>query len=156
MTFEEGMKQSIEELVDKKTALEKHIFELEKENTELKNRLQCKNKYMCSDNGRAVPCYMYHGCLNCHCKTEQTGYDKLQELNMEDLCISPPPVKKITKCAYLQRNRRVKCKFWKVSVSDDFLTWYVKSCCLTKKQAEEIVEELTAHGIIARCSPHIK
>ena len=50
----------------------------------------------------------------------------------------------------------MKCKFWKVSVSDDFLTWYVKACSLTKKQAEEIVEELTAQGIIARCSPHIK
>lgn len=32
MTFEEEMKKSIEELVDKKTALEKRIFELEKEN----------------------------------------------------------------------------------------------------------------------------
>ena len=36
MTFEEGMKKSIEELVDKKTALEKRIFELEKENEDLK------------------------------------------------------------------------------------------------------------------------
>ena len=36
MTDEEDMKQSIEELVDKKTALEKRIFELEKENEDLK------------------------------------------------------------------------------------------------------------------------
>ena len=36
MIFEEGMKKSIEELVDKKTALEKRIFELEKENEDLK------------------------------------------------------------------------------------------------------------------------
>ena len=33
---EEDMKKSIEELVDKKTALEKRIFELEKENADLK------------------------------------------------------------------------------------------------------------------------
>ena len=32
----EEVKQSIEELVDKKTALEKRIFELEKENEDLK------------------------------------------------------------------------------------------------------------------------
>ena len=36
MIFEEEMKKSIEELVDKKTALEKRIFELEKENEDLK------------------------------------------------------------------------------------------------------------------------
>lgn len=36
MTFEESMKKSIDELVDKKTALEKRIFELEKENGDLK------------------------------------------------------------------------------------------------------------------------
>ena len=36
MIFEEDMKKSIEELVDKKTALEKRIFELEKENEDLK------------------------------------------------------------------------------------------------------------------------
>ena len=36
MTFEEEMKKSIEELVDKKTDLEKRIFELEKENADLK------------------------------------------------------------------------------------------------------------------------
>lgn len=40
MTFEEGMKQSIAELVEKKTALEKRIFELEKENETLKMGLQ--------------------------------------------------------------------------------------------------------------------
>ena len=36
MTEEEDLKQSIEELVEKKTALEKRIFELEKENEDLK------------------------------------------------------------------------------------------------------------------------
>ena len=36
MTDEYGLKQSIEELVEKKTALEKRIFELEKENEDLK------------------------------------------------------------------------------------------------------------------------
>jgi len=40
MTFEEGMKQSIEELVEKKTALEKRCFELEQENETLKMGLQ--------------------------------------------------------------------------------------------------------------------
>lgn len=40
MTFEEGMKKSIEELVEKKTALEKRIFELEKENEDLKNQIK--------------------------------------------------------------------------------------------------------------------
>lgn len=35
MTFEEGMKQSIEELVEKKTTLEKRCFELEQRNSEL-------------------------------------------------------------------------------------------------------------------------
>lgn len=40
MTFEEEMKKSIEELVDKKTALEKRIFELEKENEDLKNQIK--------------------------------------------------------------------------------------------------------------------
>lgn len=40
MTFEEEMKKSIEELVEKKTALEKRIFELEKENEDLKNQIK--------------------------------------------------------------------------------------------------------------------
>ena len=40
MTFEERTKKSIEELVDKKTALEKRIFELEKENEDLKNQIK--------------------------------------------------------------------------------------------------------------------
>ena len=39
MKIEEGMKKSIEELVDKKTALEKRIFELEKENEDLKTEI---------------------------------------------------------------------------------------------------------------------
>ena len=38
MTFEEGMKQSIEELVEKKTALEKRCFELETENSDLQQK----------------------------------------------------------------------------------------------------------------------
>lgn len=37
---EEDLKKSIEELVDKKTALEIRIFELEKENTELKSQIE--------------------------------------------------------------------------------------------------------------------
>lgn len=41
MTFEEEMKKSIEELVEKKTALEKRIFELEKENEDLKKQIDC-------------------------------------------------------------------------------------------------------------------
>ena len=40
MTFEEEMKKSIEELVEKKTALEKRIFELEKENEDLKKQIE--------------------------------------------------------------------------------------------------------------------
>ena len=40
MTDEYGLKQSIEELVEKKTALEKRIFELEKENEDLKNQIE--------------------------------------------------------------------------------------------------------------------
>ena len=43
---------------------------LKKENTELKTQVQCRNKYVCSDNGTGVPCYIYHGCLNCPYKTE--------------------------------------------------------------------------------------
>ena len=46
------------------------VDELKKENTELKTRWVCRNKYMCSDNGRGVPCYIYYGCLNCHYKSE--------------------------------------------------------------------------------------
>ena len=45
--------------------LEKENAELKKENTQLKTRWECRNKYMCSDNGRGVPCYIYYGCLNC-------------------------------------------------------------------------------------------
>ena len=40
MTDEYGLKQSIEELVEKKTALEKRIFELEKENEDLKKQIE--------------------------------------------------------------------------------------------------------------------
>lgn len=50
MTFEEGMKQSIAELVEKKTALEKHIFELEKE----KSKLEDINLKLCEQNNELV------------------------------------------------------------------------------------------------------
>lgn len=40
MTEEEDLKQSIEELVENKTTLEKRIFELEKENEDLKNQIK--------------------------------------------------------------------------------------------------------------------
>lgn len=40
MKDEEDLKKSIEELVDKKTALEKRIFELEKENADLKAEVE--------------------------------------------------------------------------------------------------------------------
>ena len=45
---------------------------LKKENTRLKTRWQCRNKYMCSENGNAVPCYTLYDCLNCSYKSEQT------------------------------------------------------------------------------------
>lgn len=47
MTFEEEMKKSIEELVEKKTALEKRIFELEKENEDLKKEIDCYKSLEC-------------------------------------------------------------------------------------------------------------
>lgn len=47
------------------------VEKLKKENAELKPRWQkCRNKYMCSNNGKGVPCYTLYGCLNCHYKTE--------------------------------------------------------------------------------------
>ena len=46
------------------------VEKLKKENTKLKTRWECRNKYVCSDNGQGVPCYIYYGCLNCHYKTE--------------------------------------------------------------------------------------
>ena len=37
----------------------------------LKTQYQCKYKHVCSDNGKGIPCYIYHdGCLNCPFKTE--------------------------------------------------------------------------------------
>ena len=48
------------------------VDELKKEYTELKTRWQCKDKHLCSDNGRGVLCYIYHGCLNCQYKSEET------------------------------------------------------------------------------------
>lgn len=45
------------------------VEELKKENTELKTRWQCRNKYMCVNNGKAVPCYILYGCLNCSFKS---------------------------------------------------------------------------------------
>lgn len=47
MTEEEDLKQSIEELVNKKTALEKRIFELEKENGDLKKEIDCYKSLEC-------------------------------------------------------------------------------------------------------------
>ena len=41
-----------------------------KKYSESKTQWQCKNKHVCSDNGRGVPCYIYHGCSNCTYKTE--------------------------------------------------------------------------------------
>ena len=68
MTFEEGMKQSIEELVNKKTALEKRIFELEKENEYLKEQIELMK---CCGNCQRVFdadgfCYLYKDgkCIN--------------------------------------------------------------------------------------------
>ena len=46
------------------------VEKLKKENTELKTRWQCRNKYVCSKNGESVPCYMLYDCLNCHYKSE--------------------------------------------------------------------------------------
>lgn len=45
------------------------VEELKKENTELKTRWQCRNKYMCNNNGKGVPCYMSYGCLGCSLKS---------------------------------------------------------------------------------------
>ena len=50
MTFEEGMKQSIAELVEKKTALEKRCFELETENSKLEDI----NLKLCEQNNELV------------------------------------------------------------------------------------------------------
>lgn len=47
MTDEYGLKQSIEELVEKKTALEKRIFELEKQNEDLKKEIDCYKSLEC-------------------------------------------------------------------------------------------------------------
>lgn len=41
------------------------VDELKKGNAGLKTRWECRNKYVCSDNGRGVPCYIYHGCSDC-------------------------------------------------------------------------------------------
>lgn len=51
------------------------VDELKKENTELKTRWQCRNKYMCNENGKAVPCYIYYGCLNCQFLLEKEVKD---------------------------------------------------------------------------------
>lgn len=66
--FEEEMKKSIEELVDKKTALEKRIFELEKENENLKKQIE---QMKCCENCQSVFdadgfCYLYKDgkCIN--------------------------------------------------------------------------------------------
>ena len=46
------------------------VDKLKKENTELKTQWQCRNKYMCNENGKVVPCYTLYDCLNCHYKSE--------------------------------------------------------------------------------------
>lgn len=58
MTDEYGLKQSIEELVEKKTALEKRIFELEKENEDLKNQIE---QMKCCENCEYENFEKYHG-----------------------------------------------------------------------------------------------
>lgn len=46
------------------------IEKLKKENTELKTRWQCRNKYMCCGNDmKAIPCYIMYGCFNCSLKS---------------------------------------------------------------------------------------
>ena len=45
------------------------IFLKNKKQFELKTR-DCINKYICSDNGQGIPCYIHHGCLNFSYKTE--------------------------------------------------------------------------------------
>ena len=49
----------------------KELEQLKEENTELKTRWQCRNKYICNNNGKGVPCYMYYGCLGCSLKSER-------------------------------------------------------------------------------------
>ena len=51
------------------------VEKLKKENTELKTRWQCRNKYMCIENRKAVPCYIYYGCLNCQFLLEKEVKD---------------------------------------------------------------------------------
>ena len=43
-----------------------------KKYSESKTQWQCKNKHVCSDNGRGIPCYIYHGCSNCIYKKKTT------------------------------------------------------------------------------------
>lgn len=68
MTFEEEMKKSIEELVEKKTALEKRIFELEKENEDLKKQIEqmkcCGNCQSVFDADGFCYLYKYGRCIN--------------------------------------------------------------------------------------------
>ena len=40
------------------------ILKKNKKSVELKTQ-ECSYKHFCSDNGKGVPCYIYHGCLNC-------------------------------------------------------------------------------------------
>ena len=73
MTFEEGMKKSIEESVDKKTALEKRIFELEKENEELKKQIeQMKRCSNCKNFNRDFElCFFSGGDKDYHCRNRR-------------------------------------------------------------------------------------
>ena len=67
--------KAIMEMRSRIAELEKENAELKKENTELKTRWQCRNKYMCIENGKAVPCYIYYGCLNCQFLLEKEVKD---------------------------------------------------------------------------------
>lgn len=40
------------------------ILKKNKKSVELKTQ-ECSYKHFCSDNEKGVPCYIYHGCLNC-------------------------------------------------------------------------------------------
>ena len=64
------LQQGFEIICKNLAELEKENAELKKENTELKTRWQCRNKYMCSENGKAFPCYTLYDCLDCHYKSE--------------------------------------------------------------------------------------
>ena len=53
------LKNEVARLTNENKTFKDENAELKKENTELKTRWECRHKYMCSDNGRGVPCYIY-------------------------------------------------------------------------------------------------